>query len=154
MTCSKPGVFRWNRTVYINAPAATDPSVAPAGADAIFIMTNAPADGENWHESDTCAASKRVLEIVARSGLKLELDGPMEVWDPGRFARDYLAPGGAIYGTHSHGWKRAFYRPPNRSPKVKGLYFVGGSTHPGGGTPTVLMSARIVSGMIEADARA
>jgi phytoene dehydrogenase-like protein len=53
-----------------------------------------------------------------------------------------------IYGTHSHGWRRAFLRPPNRHPRVRGLYHVGGSSHPGGGTPTVLLSAKITSELI------
>ncbi len=43
-------------------------------------------------------------------------------------------PGGAIYGTHSHGWKNAFLRPPNKDRKYQGLYYVGGSTHAGGCT--------------------
>jgi phytoene dehydrogenase-like protein len=63
-------------------------------------------------------------------------------------AERYLMPGGAIYGTNSHGWRNAFFRPPNRHEKIAGLYCVGGSTHPGGGTPTVLLSARIVSDLI------
>jgi diapolycopene oxygenase len=58
-------------------------------------------------------------------------------------------PGGAIYGTHSHGWRHAFLRPPNKDPRYQGLYYVGGSTHPGGGTPTVLLSAKITSELIE-----
>jgi phytoene dehydrogenase-like protein len=60
----------------------------------------------------------------------------------------YDMPGGAIYGPHSHGWRKAFFRPPNRDKRYRGLYYVGGSTHPGGGTPTVLMSARITSELI------
>jgi phytoene dehydrogenase-like protein len=64
-------------------------------------------------------------------------------------AERFLAPVGAIYGTHSHGYRKAFLRPPNRDPRMRGLYFVGGSTHPGGGTPTVLLSAAITARLIE-----
>ena len=67
---------------------------------------------------------------------------------PRQMAERYLMPGGAIYGTNSHGWRNAFFRPPNKHKKIGGLYCVGGSTHPGGGTPTVLLSARIVSELI------
>ena len=59
----------------------------------------------------------------------------VDVWQPERFASRYLDPGGSIYGNHSHGWKNAFFRPANRSAEVRGLYFAGGSSHPGGGTP-------------------
>jgi phytoene dehydrogenase-like protein len=69
-------------------------------------------------------------------------------WTPQRIARDYRMPGGAIYGSHSHGWRHAFLRPPNQHLRFRGLYQVGGSSHPGGGTPTVLLSARITSELI------
>ncbi len=58
-------------------------------------------------------------------------------------------PGGAIYGTNSHGWRNAFMRPPNKDRQYEGLYYVGGSTHPGGGTPTVVMSSRITCDLIK-----
>jgi phytoene dehydrogenase-like protein len=38
----------------------------------------------------------------------------------------------------------AFFRHPNFS-KTKGLYFVGGSVHPGGGIPLCLSSAKIAA---------
>src|SRR5581483_7658011 len=141
-------------TVYISAPAAIDSSVAPPGGDAVFVMANAPPAGDHWTDEDTHRASRAVRAKLAEAGLDL---GPIDVcatYDPARLADHYLAPGGAIYGTHSHGWKHAFFRPPNRSRHVPGLYFVGGSTHPGGGTPTVLMSAKITSELIQADASA
>jgi phytoene dehydrogenase-like protein len=72
-----------------------------------------------------------------------------DVWTPRRIGERYAMPGGAIYGTHSHGWRRAFLRPPNKDARYAGLYYVGGSTHPGGGTPTVLLSAKITCELIE-----
>ena len=57
------------------------------------------------------------------------------------------APGGAIYGTASHGMLAALLRPANRSP-VPGLYLVGGSAHPGGGLPIVALSAKIVADLV------
>ena len=72
-----------------------------------------------------------------------------DVWTPSRIGTTYDMPGGAIYGRNSHGKKNAFVRPFNKDMKYKGLYYVGGSTHPGGGTPTVLMSARITANLIE-----
>ena len=69
---------------------------------------------------------------------------------PADFAARYRSPGGAIYGTSSNGRRAAFLRPGNRG-AVRGLYLVGGSSHPGGGLPLVAMSARIVASMIAAD---
>ena len=59
-------------------------------------------------------------------------------------------PGGAIYGTSSNGRRAAFLRPANRGAR-RGLYLVGGSSHPGGGLPLVARSGAIVAGMVAAD---
>jgi phytoene dehydrogenase-like protein len=50
-----------------------------------------------------------------------------------------------LYGTSSNSKFAAFLRHPNFKKKVKGLYFVGGSVHPGGGIPLCLMSAKIAT---------
>ena len=55
---------------------------------------------------------------------------------------------GSIYGQSSNHWSAAFLRHPNFSSKVKGLYFCGGSVHPGGGIPLCLLSAKITSDVI------
>ncbi len=55
---------------------------------------------------------------------------------------------GALYGASSNNRLTAFRRPHNRAPAVNGLYFVGGTTHPGGGVPMVMLSGKVVAGMI------
>ncbi len=142
--------FPDNPTVYVSAPSRTDPQLAPANGETLFIMANAPADERPWDDRRIEAARERVFEQLSKGGFpEIASDTVVsDVWTPDRIARDYLMPGGAIYGTHSHGWRRAFLRPPNRHPRIGGLYHVGGSSHPGGGTPTVLLSARITSELI------
>ncbi len=66
---------------------------------------------------------------------------------PADLARRTMTPGGSIYGTSSNGARAAFQRPANRSP-VAGLYLVGGSSHPGGGLPLVVLSSRIVADLV------
>lgn len=136
-------------TVYVSAPSRTDSSLAPDGGETLFVMANAPAD-EQWSDAQTERARGRVLARLAAGGFPdIESDVIVsDVWTPRRIARDYVMPGGAIYGTHSHGWRRAFLRPPNKHARLGGLYHVGGSSHPGGGTPTVLLSAEITCGLI------
>ena len=145
--------FPADPTVYVNVPSRTDRSVVPASGEGetIFVMANAPAGGDSsWTPERIAEARQRIFARLRRGGLP-DLLGDVvveDVWTPDRLQECYGAPGGAIYGTHSHGWRRAFLRPPNRDAHVRGLYFVGGSTHPGGGTPTVLMSARITTDLI------
>lgn len=137
-------------TVYVCAPSRTDAGLAPEGGETLFVMANAPAEGGAWDERRVESARASVFARLAKGGFPdVSSDVVVsDVWTPERFAGAYLCPGGAIYGTHSHGWRRAFLRPPNRHARVGGLYHVGGSSHPGGGTPTVLLSARITSELI------
>ena len=58
---------------------------------------------------------------------------------------------GALYGISSNQPFNALRRPHNRCPHVKGLYFAGGTTHPGGGVPMVTLSGKVASGLLRED---
>jgi phytoene desaturase len=144
--------FPTDPTIYVNAPSRSDRSVVPGEGETLFVMANAPAnDTDDWNEDQVAEARRRIFARLRASGFpEIEDDIVVsDIWTPRKIGSRYLMPGGAIYGTHSHGWKHAFLRPPNKDKKVRGLYYVGGSTHPGGGTPTVLLSAQITSELIE-----
>jgi len=65
------------------------------------------------------------------------------------FATRDLAHHGALYGWASHSIRTSLFRPPLRAPGRRNLYFVGGTTHPGGGIPLVLLSGKMVADMIQ-----
>jgi phytoene desaturase len=139
-------------TIYISVP--DDPAIRPDGHEAWFVLVNAPRHGTgpgalNW-DSPALSGSYagRLLGLLAGRGLPVT-DRLLfsHVLTPADLARATRTPGGAIYGSSSNGARSAFLRPPNRS-GVRGLFLVGGSTHPGGGLPLVVLSARIVDGMI------
>jgi phytoene desaturase len=139
-------------TVYVSAPSRNDRALTPGEGEALFVMANAPANGGDiWGLAQIASARRRVLDRLYAGGFPyVEADVAVEtVWTPKTFERRYQMPGGAIYGSNSHGWRKAFLRPPNKHPRVGGLYCVGGGSHPGGGTPTVLLSARITCDLIE-----
>jgi phytoene desaturase len=139
-------------TVYVNMPSITDRSLTPGDGEVMFVMANAPANEHiRWDEDGTESAKQRVLKRLRTSGFpdfEHEIRA-CDIWTPARMEHTYDMPGGAIYGRNSHGKKNAFLRPLNKDLRFKGLYYVGGSTHPGGGTPTVLMSARITANLME-----
>jgi phytoene dehydrogenase-like protein len=56
---------------------------------------------------------------------------------------------GSLYGISSNRRLSAFYRHPNRSRRHRGLYFCGGSAHPGGGMPLAVLSGRIAAQLVE-----
>lgn len=139
-------------TVYVHAP--NDPALRPDDdSEGWFVLVNAPphdpARGVDWDAPGLRERySTHVLEVLAARGADVRARLRfVDTITPADLERRTGAPGGAIYGTASHGPRAALRRPANRSP-VPGLYLVGGSAHPGGGIPLVLMSAEIVAGLI------
>jgi phytoene desaturase len=133
-------------TVYVCAASVTDPTVAPDGGDAWFVLVNAPEGA-----GEMAGYGDHVLEVMARRGW--DLAGRVvhrEDISPADIESRYRTPGGAIYGTSSNGRSAAFLRPGNRGPLAR-LYLCGGSSHPGGGLPLVAMSGRIAADLCAAD---
>jgi phytoene desaturase len=129
--------------------AADDPLVRPEGHEAWFVLVNAAPQGPvDWHAAAPAHAD-RVLAVLAERGLDVR-DRLLfrDVLTPADLEAATRSPGGAIYGTASHGLT-GLLRPPNRGP-VRGLFLVGGSVHPGGGLPLVMLSAKIVADLIGA----
>jgi len=134
-------------TVYACVSSVTDPAQAPDGCENWFVLVNVPAGCD----VDPDAETAMVLQRLATRGVDLrDRLRFTETLTPRDIERRDGSAGGAIYGTSSDGRRAAFLRPANRSP-VPGLYLVGGSSHPGGGLPLVVTSARIVADMIERD---
>jgi phytoene dehydrogenase-like protein len=134
--------------IYVHAP--DDPALRPDDtSQGWFVLVNAPASGVDWDGPGVAGGyADHVLSVLAHRGT--DVRGRVrwrEIRTPADLERETGAPGGAIYGSASHGPRAALLRPANRSP-VPGLYLVGGSTHPGGGLPLVVLSAGIVAGMI------
>jgi phytoene dehydrogenase-like protein len=136
-------------TIHVSAP--DDPALRPNDdSEAWSVLVNAPVHGRvDWDAPGLAAAyADHLLDRLAAADL--DVRGRVvvrEVRTPADLARLTRAPGGAIYGTASHGPRAAFLRPANRSP-VRGLFLVGGSAHPGGGLPLVTLSAAIVAELI------
>jgi phytoene desaturase len=128
-------------TIYGCVSSVTDSTQAPDGCENWFLLINVPADDREVGSE----VGEWLLDKLASVGPDLRgRTRWMEVIGPRDIAQRYRSPGGAIYGTSSNGRNAAFRRPSTRGPR-RGLYLVGGSTHPGGGLPLVTMSARIAT---------
>lgn len=134
-------------TIYLCAPKDSS-MVKGADKDAWFVLVNAPRhepeSGWDWKDGGQEYAQK-IISKMDDLGLNVtnRLDF-MEYRTPADLEKYAMAPGGSIYGTSSNSPVSAFLRARNRS-KVKGLFCVGGSAHPGGGLPLVGISAEIVA---------
>ena len=138
-------------TVYINITSKYKPDDAPAGHENWFVMVNAPhIEEQNWDELIT-QARQYIISKINRV-LKTDIEPHIvaeKTLDPRGIETNTQSYLGSLYGTSSNSRMAAFYRHPNFSKHIKGLYFVGGSVHPGGGIPLVLSGAKIVAGMVE-----
>ncbi len=134
-------------TVYINITSKHKPDDAPEGCENWFVLINAPAnDGQNWDEI-IAQTKENVLQKISRIlGENIaELIECEEILDPRTIESKTSSAQGALYGNSSNNRFAAFLRHANFSSKIKNLYFVGGSVHPGGGIPLALSSAKIMS---------
>ena len=113
-----------------------------------FILTNAPPLDDkgarlDWSlEAPRCRA--RMERVLGRHGWSLQPSAAVEIAPPD-FAARFPSSRGAIYGLASNSRMAAFKRPANTLPGIDGLYFCGGSVHPGAGLPMVALSARIAT---------
>ena len=139
-------------TVYVNITSKYTPSDAPADSENWFVMVNVPHNsGQNWAElvdvtrETIIQKLNKTLDTDLKAYIACE-----EVWDPVGIEADTSSFAGALYGSSSNNRLAAFLRHPNFTNKVKGLYFCGGSVHPGGGIPLSLLSAKIVGDLVPA----
>ncbi|TGE20747.1 phytoene desaturase [Hymenobacter aquaticus] len=138
-------------TVYVNITSKHTPTDAPPGHENWFVMVNVPHNqGQDW-DALIQKTRRAVLDKVSRAlGVAIEpLLRAEQVWDPRGIEQRTSSFGGALYGSSSNNPLAAFLRHPNFSGKLHGLYFCGGSVHPGGGIPLCLLSAKIVAGLID-----
>lgn len=134
-------------SLYLHAPTRTDPSLAPPGHEAFYVLSPVPnlRAGIDWsREGDAYFARIREsLEQRLLPGLGASLTTHFHM-TPADFATTLRSVDGAGFGPEPLLTQSAYFRYHNRSPDVEGLYFVGAGTHPGGGIPGVLSSAKVL----------
>ena len=138
-------------TIYVAVHSKNDPSRAPAGGENWFVLVNAPALTERRGVEWPAVAQEYGDRIIARLEQRFGFAGLREAvrvrrhFTPADFETRYLANAGSLYGFASHGVRAAFQRPKLQPAGLKNFYFVGGSTHPGGGLPLVCLSGQMVA---------
>lgn len=148
------GVPSEDPTVYVGVSSKSDLTQAPKGKENLFVLTHVPPlrDGESW-ESHKAPYRELVLDKLERMGLT-DLRRHIEYEDcfiPDDLQRLYGANGGSIYGVVTDRKMNGGFKIPSRSAELRNVYFVGGSTHPGGGVPMVTLSGQLTADLIKED---
>ncbi len=143
-------------TCYVCAPSATDPTVAPKGGEALYVLIHTPYLRPNHDWAKMLPDYRRVVleKLKHTAGLR-DIESRIvfeQTLTPADLHQRYHVLNGAIYGLASHGHFLGAFKPGNRSPDVRGLYLAGGSAHPGPGMPMALMSGWIAADTLDEDA--
>jgi len=138
-------------TIYLNISSKIKTDDAPLGCENWFTMINVPSDsGQNWEDLIMKARENIVKKISNRLGEDIsKLIITENILGPREIDHKTHSYKGSLYGNSSNGQFAAFLRHANFSSKVKGLYFAGGTVHPGGGIPLALLSAKIISSIVK-----
>jgi phytoene desaturase len=134
-------------SLYLHAPTRTDPSLAPPGHEAFYVLSPVPnqLSGIDWAER-AGPYFDAILDHLATEqlpGLRDNLVTSLSV-DPRYFEVAQRSYAGAAFGLEPLLRQSAWFRYHNVSEDVAGLYFVGAGTHPGAGLPGVLCSAKVL----------
>lgn len=133
---------------YIHAPVRSDPSLAPAGCDALMVLVPVGHMDER-REQDWEALKDRAREAVLARLATIGVTGLRErivfeeAMEPLRYLSQYNLAKGAAFGLSHNFTQVGYMRPRNRHRRYGNLYFAGASTHPGTGLPIVLLSAKL-----------
>ena len=138
-------------SLYLHRPTATDPSMAPPGHDAFYVLSPVPHldSGTDWRRE-----AERYRQLIEDSLAETVLPGlgdhltASRTLTPQGFLDDYLSVKGAAFSLEPQLLQSALFRPHNRSEDVDGLFLVGAGTHPGAGMPGVLSSARVLDTVV------
>ncbi len=137
-------------TVYVNITSRHDPQDAPPGGENWFVLVNAPWNaGQDWLQEARALRSRVLAKLERALGRSVADAIEVErVMTPRSIEEETGSFRGSLYGISSNSRGAAFLRHPNRSRRCRGLYFCGGSAHPGGGMPLALLSGRIAADLV------
>jgi phytoene desaturase len=138
-------------SLYLHRPTATDPSLAPSGCDAFYVLSPVPhldadidwtVEGERYRQR----VEKRLSE-TSLPGLRSAIV-TSRIMTPLDFRDRLWSYKGAAFGPEPILTQSAWFRPHNKSQDIDRLYLVGAGTHPGAGVPGVLSSARVLDSVV------
>jgi len=147
------GVLPSDPSFYVQNASVTDPSLAPNGKSAIYVLVPVPNldAGIDWSKEKMRYRDLVLDAIIAKTDMKdireqIEVE---EIITPADWLANKYVYKGAVFNL-AHTIRQMLYlRPHNQYEDIMDLYIVGGGTHPGSGLPTIVESGRIVADLIK-----
>jgi phytoene desaturase len=138
--------------LYVHVPSRTDPTMAPPGSTALYVLLATPARRQPVADPGAEAQQVRelvldVLEARGLTGIRAHLVAERAI-GPEHFREQLNTAHGAAFSLQPTLLQSGWFRPHNRSGAVPNLYLVGAGTHPGAGVPAVLASGKIAAHLV------
>ena len=134
-------------SLYLHAPAKSDPDMAPEGKEAFYVLSPVPNQYSkaDWKTLGPLYQEKilKALDSSYLPGLLDNLELAFSI-TPDYFEKNLRSVAGSAFGLEPVLRQSAYFRYHNRSEDINNLFFVGASTHPGAGIPGVLNSAKVL----------
>lgn len=140
-----------NFSLYLHMPTLTDPSLAPAGGEAFYVLSPVPHLGANIDWAQQAQTYRDTIMDFLEQNYLPDLQANIVAEhriDPRHFAGTLNSHLGSAFSIQPTLTQSAWFRPHNRSEDIDNLYLVGAGTHPGAGVPGVVSSAKIVDSLI------
>lgn len=141
-------------SLYLHAPHVTDPSLAPPGHGAFYVLSPVPHLGHAPVDWDALAPAyaERVLATLEPVLPDVRRHVVTRRWiTPATFQQELGAFHGAAFSVAPKLTQSAYFRPHNRCDRIPGLYLVGAGTHPGAGVPGVVNGAKATASVVLRD---
>ncbi len=139
-------------SLYLHAPTVSDPTLAPEGCEAFYVLSPVPHLGKgnvDWTTEGPRYADRILDYLEARYIPNLRADlVTQRIFTPLDFESTLNAHVGSAFSLEPVLTQSAWFRVHNRDDKLKSLYFVGAGTHPGAGVPGVVNSAKATAGLM------
>jgi len=141
-------------SLYLHAPTVTDPSLAPPGGEAFYVLSPVPHLGRadiDWAAEGPRYADRILEALEAHLPNLRQHVVTRRVFTPADFETVLNARHGSAFSVAPRLTQSAYFRPHNRDPRIPGLYIVGAGTHPGAGVPGVVNSAKATVSVVRKD---
>ncbi|MCL4266543.1 MAG: phytoene desaturase [Anaerolineae bacterium] len=138
-------------SLYLHMPTLTDPSMAPEGCEAFYVLSPVPHLGADVDWTKTAKPYRDAIMQFLEDNYLPDLQENIVVEhhiDPLHFQNNLNSYLGSAFSVEPILTQSAWFRPHNRSEDFANLYFVGAGTHPGAGLPGVLSSSKIAEELI------
>jgi len=148
----RAGVLMSDPSILVTMPTAGDRSLAPPGRDLLYVLAPCPnlevgrvnwaAEGDAYARGVLATAAERLMP--GRASALLEDADVLDVMTPADWARQGMAAGTPFALAHNFAQTGPF-RPANLVRGIDNVVLAGGSTVPGVGVPTTLISGRLAA---------